>query len=289
MHNYLSILGFRTTLILAIGKLLNLLLKSINYYSIHLPLKNEVLECKSMGLNVYARKNHICIKHFAQTYLLRPGTSDFKVFKQVILEKEYLTLIKIISDLKAENSINSIIDAGANIGLTSLFFRQHYPLSKILTIEPDQSNYFQQIKNLEVNNSKDFVIPINKALWHNNIDNLIISNNFRDGDAWSKSVIIGKNKDDEIPSITLLDLSNQYFPNSFIDILKIDIEGAEGVLFENEVFIKTLSSKVRFLSLEIHDECVNRTALMDKLGKLNFRTINVGETTFCINKSLIKS
>lgn len=48
-----------------------------------------------------------------------------------------------------------IIDAGANIGLFSLWMKQKYPSSKILAFEPAPETYDILSRNLELNNASD--------------------------------------------------------------------------------------------------------------------------------------
>ena len=124
---------------------------------------------------------------------------------------------------KFETNISSpiIIDCGANIGMSILYFKSNYPNSKILAFEPDEENF--RLLNANLNNWKfdDVEIKCN-ATWINN-ENVIFN---------SKGELAGKietnksdNKDESnkiIQAKRLKDLiKNQ------VDLLKIDIEGAE--------------------------------------------------------------
>ena len=42
-----------------------------------------------------------------------------------------------------------IIDAGANIGLASIWFASKFPEARILAIEPEKSNYELLVRNVE--------------------------------------------------------------------------------------------------------------------------------------------
>lgn len=289
MKNWIKLLGFKSFLIISIGKLFHIILRSIRYDDIHMPLKNEVLFFRDQGFQTKISNNLICVyqKKGSQKYLLRPGTSDKKVFNQVIIENEYLPLVNLIKSLNAEGSIKSIIDAGSNIGLTSFFLKLYYPTAKIISIEPDPFNKLQQEKNIHINHFADTITLMQKALWHNSIDKLSISNDFRDGESWSKSVQLINDNYSNISSITLSDAIKQYFAGCVVDILKIDIEGSESILFKNDDFVSTISTKVKFLSLEIHDECNSRPYITKILEDNNFQILNVGETTFCFNKYLL--
>ena len=88
---------------------------------------------------------------------LRLRTSDVSLFEEIILNEEY--------SLKIFKSPRIIIDAGANIGLSSVFFANKYPDSKILAIEPEHTN-FEMLKKNAFHYSN--IIPINKALWKDN-------------------------------------------------------------------------------------------------------------------------
>ncbi|RZL32363.1 MAG: FkbM family methyltransferase, partial [Pedobacter sp.] len=83
----------------------------------------------------------------AQQIWLRKGSSDFKVFQSVILNHEYKSATKCVND----NPEFFIVDAGANIGTTLLYFKAFYPNATIIAIEPDKNNFRQLKLNIEQN------------------------------------------------------------------------------------------------------------------------------------------
>jgi FkbM family methyltransferase len=116
----------------------------------------------------------------------------------------------------SEKNDPRIIDCGANIGLSVIYFKSIFLKAKIIAFEPDP-NIFKilsdNLKNFDIND----VEIINKAVWNKNGD---VSFNASGG--------VGGRIDDEVevsketPAIRLKDLLNEK-----IDFLKIDIEGAE--------------------------------------------------------------
>jgi hypothetical protein len=89
---------------------------------------------------------------------------------------------------------------------------------------------------------------LHNALWVNNYDLLFISDNFRDGGSWSKSVNLNANESKEATQpITIVDLLTHHSSYQTIDILKMDIEGAEFILFNDSTFLEIIRSKVFFL------------------------------------------
>src|SRR5437867_1587881 len=64
---------------------------------------------------------------------LRPGGSDVGVLKKIFVNKEYT--------LPFDMNPRVIVDAGANIGMASLFFSQQFPEVRIIAIEPEPSNF----------------------------------------------------------------------------------------------------------------------------------------------------
>ena len=73
---------------------------------------------------------------------LREGTTDKDVFKEIFINKEF-KLPVVITQPKL------IIDCGAYIGLSSLFFAYKYKTATIFAIEPEPGNYSMMKKFLK--------------------------------------------------------------------------------------------------------------------------------------------
>lgn len=165
---------------------------------------------------------------------LRPDTSDLDVFQQVFVEEEYLF------PLDQEPEI--IVDAGANIGLASIYYALAYPDAKIIAIEPEESNYTLLKENIR---SYPNIVPIQRALWHIPVPLKIA--NPRDGKFAFRVEASGKETD--LPSITMGELMALY-DLPFIDILKMDIEGAEKEVFSGQI---DWLSRIGVIAIELHD------------------------------------
>lgn len=251
----------------------------------------DLQELLAKGYNITRKGKAICINGIDPNdsfkYFIRPGTADKKVFYQVIIENEYMPMINIIKNKATGSSINNIVDAGSNIGMTILFFNKFFPDANIISIEPDDDNFTHQEKNIKINSLNKSVRLLKNALWKNNTDQLAISNNFRDGDSWAKSVTLeNTNNSPFIKAITIKDIKNQFGKDSIIDLLKIDIEGAEAELFKDAEFIQVLKESVKFLCLEIHDELNIRQNIYKIFSEINFSFQENGETCFCVNNNL---
>lgn len=213
--------------------------------------------------------------------------SDLLVFDQVFIDQEYLSASSLFvnKSLKSKSDFN-IIDAGANVGFTSLFLKNHFPNSKIISIEPDENNFKQLLRNISLNSFENSVFPLQKALLGESGINLSTQNDFRDGKDWAITV----EKTDafsDLQSISINDIMNQ-FEIETVDILKIDIEGAERFLFTEENDL-TYLKKVKTIIIEIHDEFNCRELIYQSLAKNDFILIDLGESTLGINKNFIQS
>jgi len=165
---------------------------------------------------------------------LRNNSSDIDVFNQVIVNKEY--------DFNLDNNPLFIVDVGANIGLTSLYFSKKYPKTKIIAIEPDVDNI-----NLLIHNTKEInqIIIEQKALWFHN-DGVILEHSYSNDSHFVKGDASSGIKTD---SITIDKIIEKYSLES-IDLLKLDIEGAEKEIFDNNCL---WLYKVKTLVIELHD------------------------------------
>ncbi len=217
--------------------------------------------------------------------ILRKNSSDLMVFKQIIMHEEYLNVINII---KSKNiKINNIVDLGSNIGLSAIFFNTHFPHAKIISVEPDPGNYETLQTNIKNNNISN-VEFLNAGVWYTNTQ-LNIEQNFRDKKDWSitvKEVDHASLDKNSIRGITIENLMHQYSLET-IDLLKIDIEGAERFIFDEKISSIQFLNNVKVLAIELHEEYVDRVQFENNLIKYGFSLFHSGELTIGVNTSLI--
>jgi FkbM family methyltransferase len=165
---------------------------------------------------------------------LRPGTTDVTVFDEVFLQRSY--------DVSLAERPCFIVDAGANIGLTSVFFAMRYPDATIVSIEPEAGNFEILLRNTR---QLRRVQPIKAGLWSGTAS-LGIRN--PGAEVWGFQVY-ELSEGGGIPAIGVSDILSR-FRVPFIDVLKIDIEGAEiEVLNSSPSWI----DRVGTLIIELHD------------------------------------
>ncbi|HAS42751.1 MAG TPA: FkbM family methyltransferase [Microscillaceae bacterium] len=110
-----------------------------------------------------------------------------------------------------------IYDCGANIGTSALYFKHLYPEAKVTAFEADEKIAAVLKTNLATNQLADVTV-IAKAVWINN-EGIEIATDGADG-----ASMYGNSQKISIPSVRLKDLLAQ---ETHIDMLKMDIEGAE--------------------------------------------------------------
>jgi FkbM family methyltransferase len=124
--------------------------------------------------------------------------------------------------------VQYIIDAGANIGDETARFRHHHPNAKILAIEVEENNYKILSKNFE---KDDGVSTIHKGLWSHPCRLKILSatpDPYRALGDVNLAFFVAEAQHDnfDIEAVSIKNLITEYaLPR--IDILKVDIEGAE--------------------------------------------------------------
>jgi FkbM family methyltransferase len=111
-----------------------------------------------------------------------------------------------------------IYDCGANIGLSCLYFKSLYPKAIIIAFEADKNIANILSVNLQKNNIKDVTV-ISSAVWVHD-DGVQFSTEGSDGGS-----ILGLDGKIKVPSVRLKSILEKSI--NIIDLLKIDIEGAE--------------------------------------------------------------
>ncbi len=191
------------------------------------------------GKSKYGRQEyHLTIPGFPGTLLLRGKTSDRLTFQKIFVDGEYRF------DLGFTPRV--ILDGGANVGYASLFFARQFPEATVIAVEPEAENF-----RLLRHNTAGYpnIRPVQKALWPRRT-HLTIENVAGQPDAFrvKESVTGGAGT---IPTCTIDELMREAGADR-IDLLKLDVEGAEKELFEDPGRESWLS-KTRTLVLEPHD------------------------------------
>src|ERR1700761_6448606 len=83
-----------------------------------------------------------------RSFYYRPGTSDEAVMQQMFVQRDYdvshlsraADLIGFYQQVVAQGRAPLIIDAGANIGASTLYLADTWPRACVIAIEPDAEN-----------------------------------------------------------------------------------------------------------------------------------------------------
>lgn len=165
-------------------------------------------------------------------------TIDY-LFEEIFLNKEYY--------FEPETESPVILDCGANIGMSVLYFKKMFPDSKILAFEPNPNSFKLLEQNVKENNLKNVEI-YNLGLYDiekeipffidNNLSSLIGSmNQERGGD---KELTVNTKK-----------LSSYLNLFEVVDLVKMDVEGAELNILKDLVESATIG-RVKEYIIEYH-------------------------------------
>jgi FkbM family methyltransferase len=144
------------------------------------------------------------------------------------------------SDLVPPDTIETIVDCGANIGMTSLYFASKYPRARIFSIEADPDNFALLRENTA---SEARITPVHGCVVAAPQATVYFDNQ---GPAWGRqSSTTGKGVG--IPGITIDQLMSR-FAIDRIDLLKMDIEGAESEVLATGSYLDA----VQHIVAELH-------------------------------------
>jgi FkbM family methyltransferase len=207
----------------------------------------------------------VCVPGLRHPVFVRAQTSDVLVFIQIFVDGEL--------EFSLPQKPSSIVDAGANIGLASIYFANRFPSSIILALEVEESNFELLKRNASFYPN---ITCVRKALWSGPAYLTIVNPM---GESWAFRV--GTSTSDNAASIPAVGVKElvQEFEGHRIDLLKIDIEGAEKEVFKNGM--DQWINQVGTIAVELHDniEPGCRNALVEGLKGLNRSMHQLGEYT----------
>lgn len=208
---------------------------------------------------------------------LRKNSTDLLAYHQIFTFKEY--------DMDLGFIPKFIIDAGANIGLATVFFSKKFPESKIVSIEPEQNNFSMLESNTKF---LENVTCIKKAL-SNSVDITIdvVDKGFGNWGFVTQNQDVNDNSTiiDSVITITIDQILLDYNLNH-IDLLKIDIEGGEKQLFECNY--ENWLPKTKCIIIELHDGITTGSSrsFFKAISRYDFSYFNRGENLLFINNTI---
>lgn len=169
------------------------------------------------------------------------GTLLF-LFKEIFITRDYF--------FESETKSPKIIDCGANIGMSVLYFKFIFPNCSIIAFEPNPRAFYLLKKNIEQNNLKNVVIH-NLAL--SDVKGEIDFFTGSDEQILLASTIKERGGTHEIKIETEL-LSN--FLKESVDLIKMDIEGSETKVMKDLALSQKTAVSHRYI-IEYHHKINN--------------------------------
>lgn len=176
------------------------------------------------------------------TLTLRPASNDSYTFKEIFIDKVYERITHHIT------RVETIIDLGANIGMASIFLQGYWPNAKLICVEPAVDNIELLKKNLQRSIDCGTCQVLLGAVWGHS--GTILISPLEKGHVNQRSCSEEQEgrRGQLVEAFTVQDIIKLSGFNN-VDVLKMDVEGAEAELFRGNVDWLT---SVELLAVEFH-------------------------------------
>lgn len=148
---------------------------------------------------------------------VRPGTQDVSAVINNIVREEY-------GQFELAEPPQTLIDAGAYIGDTSAYFLSRFPTLQSVALEPNPESFLMAKENLLPYGKRVTLLPIALSSTEDPV--------YFSGEEMGAG--IKQSGEVKIEATTISKLLER-FPNGRVNILKMDIEGAEDDIFRTEI------------------------------------------------------
>lgn len=150
---------------------------------------------------------------------LRPGTCDVILYDDIVVQEQYGTV--------PLERVRTIVDAGANIGLASAYLLWQSPRARVVALEPDPVNYELCVRNLAAFGER--AVVLRAGLWSRPCRIQVEAENLG---TWASTTALADamSAAETIEALDVATLLDRYGMEP-LDLLKIDIEGAEREVF----------------------------------------------------------
>lgn len=214
-----------------------------------------------------------------QNVYLREVGSDILTFNEVLLDQIYETVLSHVPECK------TVIDLGANIGLSSIFFAAHYPTCRIFAVEPNPRTYRLLNLNLKKLITEGRCATLQAAVW--GTERKLTADPSRGSEHYSIFATV------EPPETRLVEagISGESIKKiidrsgfNHIDLMKVDIEGAEKELFKGDL---NWLNRVRCIAIEFHEDSRKTTNFDRVMLDYGFKIYNEDQHTIVAVRSAI--
>lgn len=162
----------------------------------------------------------------------------FETFRQIFVRQSYY--------FKTDKDDPAIIDCGGNMGVSVLYFKYLYPRSKIIVFEPSPEILPILKDNLSRNSLKDVTL---REYAISGIDGEATF--YERGTGSCGSTLVGSVTEPKATKHTVQTRRLSSFIEGRIDMLKLDIEGAEGGALE-DLHTSKMLDRIGCIALEYH-------------------------------------
>ncbi len=223
-------------------------------------LYNFIIQCSRLFKTSvpYSEMIRIFISYSTYTFLAliplipKPKNIHFLGFK--ISGLNYQNLHFLIGEVfvkneyffQANTSRPVILDCGSNIGVSILYFKYLYPLSRIYAFEPDPETFQMLKKNIKQNNLKNVTLYNQAVSDKKELIKFYISH---DAGSLMMSTLKERMGDIEI-KVEAISLA-KFIMNKEIDFMKMDIEGSEDKVLA-DIAKRGLLTNIHEFILEYH-------------------------------------
>lgn len=216
------------------------------------------LYLRSLGKN---KDTETSVKFFEFIVTGLNPASLLYLFQEIFLEREYY--------FETHEVKPKIIDCGANIGVSILYFKKLFPLSEIIAIEPNPTAFRLLEKNIRDNGIQGVKLLNCCVSDHEGIEKFYFEKGGTNNLSGSIFEARGNEFEMEVESVKLSSVVNK----EMFDLIKIDVEGAERQIFKDLTENNLLSSsKQYFLEYHHHPQMENVfVKMLDSFEKEGFK------------------
>lgn len=197
--------------------------------------------------------------------LFRYRSTDIEVFSHMFVTRdEYAPLAR-------TRDVRLVIDCGANVGYASAYLLSRFPAARVIAIEPDARNVALLRRNLEPYGARATIVP--SAVWSHATGLKVCPD--RRGE-WTTTV--RECEPGESPDVMAVGIDGVLADTGLpvIDILKVDVEGAEQVVFSRNT--GGWLDRTRSIGIELHGrQC--RQVFQQALAGRPYEFVESGDIT----------